>query len=152
MKWLIWSAFILLAAGCSWGSDEDSAATTIVPATSGDPVVGFDFSDALVPGIDRSSTPPVVVMPECFGGVTRMAVVGEDLRDTAWEVVPADSRSAPVLDRVTIGVAPVGFETTVPLGEEMALSSGILVVNGPDHMGLLALSGDDSNAEPSGCD
>ncbi|MBI2683842.1 MAG: hypothetical protein HYX33_00375 [Actinobacteria bacterium] len=152
MRRLVWAAFVLLAAGCSWGSGEDSRPTTVAPTASVEPVVGFDFSDALVPGIDRSSTPPVVVMPECFGGVTRMALVGEDLNETAWEVVPADPQHPPVLDRVSLGVAPDGFETKVPLAEGVPLNSGILVVNGPDHLGLLLLTGGGSSVDPRGCD
>lgn len=151
MRRLISAAFVLLAVGCSWGSGEDSTPTTAATTTSAEPVVGFDFSGALVPGIDRSATPPVVVMPECFGGVTRIALVGEDLKVTAWEVVPADPQNPPTLDRVSLGAAPDGFETTVPLAEGAPIT-GILVVNGPDNLGMLVLTEGGSSVEPAGCD
>lgn len=151
MRRFVWAACVLLVAGCSWGSDEEPAPTTVVTTTTADPVVGFDFSDALVPGIDRSVTPPVVVMPSCFGGVTRVAIVGEDLEQTAWEVVPVDLENPPVLDRVSLGVAPDGFETSVPLAEGEPIT-GILVVNGPDNLGMLVLAEGGSSVEPAGCD
>lgn len=129
----------------------DPTPTTVAPTTSAEPVVGFNFSDALVPGIDRSGTPPVVVMPECFGGVSRVALVAEDLESTAWEVVPADPQDSVVLDRVNLGVAPDGFETKVPLAGGVPLT-GILVVNGPDNLGMLVLTEDGSSVDPQGCE
>lgn len=131
-------------------SNDAPAPRAATPSTTTESVVGFDFSDALVPGIDRSASTPVVLVPECFGGVTRVALVGRGLEETVWEVVSADPHNPPSLERVSLGIAPDGFVTVVPLVDGAPLT-GILVVNGPENLAMLSLVEGGGSVSPQGC-
>jgi len=100
--------------------------------------------------VDLTAVPAVVMIPDCFGRVNRVALVAKDLRSTEWEIVADDAAKPPKLVRVSLGEAPEGFKTVMPLAVGTT-PAGIVVVNGPDHVGMAAFDKASSDTTPRGC-
>ena len=141
---------------CSWGSNEPnerSSPSTQPPVVTTEPLVSLrDFFDISVPlEVDLRSSPAVLMIPACFGGVDRVALVSADIRSTLWEIVLASPSATPLrVDEFSIGQAPEGFRISVPLTGGVP-PSAIVVVNGPDHLGMVALDNADAPTPPPSC-
>ena len=100
----------------------------------------FGMSGIIRLTVDLTVDPPVLLVPSCFGPITRVAVVSADLRSTYWEIVAAPTGVAPPL-AVRLGTAPSGFRTSQAASVGVAvLRVGIVVVNGPRQLGMSVLS------------
>jgi hypothetical protein len=139
--------FSVMISGCAWGGNSDRTSettTTTIPQL-------FDFSDVMSPGLDSTTTPPLIIVPECLPGVTRVALISGDFEDTLWEVVALNGNEGMDLEEVSIGSEPNGFRTRVALADSSRYI-GIVVVSSATEVSLLAVVGSSGHyTPPRGC-
>jgi len=131
---LLFSGTALFVAAVRSGLGDQSPRPRARTSTT-DPVVGFDFSDAVPVCLEREGRSVRGTVPSTFGRVERIALVGQDLTATIWEVL-----ATPGVDLTSfeIGSTPPGFSAEQPLQGEVA-PDGIVVFNGPTSVGMAAL-------------